>query len=149
MFSTFYEKDVCQGYSCLDVLKNLQNPLDLVTRDFSVFLKSQIWILASLAGLFGLFVVLLAKGISAKFTSVGGSMITAGLPYFMIKVLEKNIGTMLPAEAAMAIPFLTNLLAPILNIFLIILIIGAVLSAVGLGIKIYQKIKEKKGSVNK
>lgn len=145
MFSDFYNKPFCSGFECINKLSNLTNPLDLVTADFNKFLKSVLWIIGGLALLFGLFVILLAKGLPGKFLSIGGSMITAGLPYFMIKFLEKNIGTMIPSEAAMAVPFLATLLNPIANIFLIVLIVGVVSCVVGWGIKIYRKQQEKKG----
>lgn len=144
MFSEFYDREVCDGYECLDVLKNLQNPMDLVTRDFNTFFKDNINLLAMIAGVFAVFVVLLAKGWAMKFTALGGSMVTAGLPFFMIKLLQSNIGSILPAEASSAVPFLVSLLAPVANMFMIVLIIGAVLSASGFGIKMYQKKKENK-----
>lgn len=144
LFSSFYNKKVCSGSSCIDMLKNLQNPLDLITADFNKFLKSSLWVLGTLAGLFGLFIILLAKGLPKKFLSLGGSLITAGLPYFMIKIIGKNIGSMIPSEAAMAVPFIVTLLDPVANIFLLILILGAVCCVVGWSIKIYRKYHEKK-----
>jgi len=145
IFYNFYNKKVCSGYSCINMLTNLENPFDVVTADFNKFLKDSLWIIGVLAGLFGLLVIFLAKSLHGKLTSIGGSLITAGLPYFMIKVLGKNIGSMIPAEAAMAVPFIITLLTPIANIFLLIFIVGVVCSVAGFGIKIYRKSKEKKG----
>jgi len=145
MFSEFYNKPVCSGFECFNKLSNLNNPLDLVTSDFNKFLKSILWMIGGLALLFGVFVVLLAKGLPGKFLAIGGSMITAGLPYFMIKFLQQNIGTMLPAEAAMAVPFLASIFTPVANIFLMVLIVGVGCCVVGWGIKIYRKMQEKKG----
>ena len=149
MFSELYKKKVCSGYSCLGVVKNLQNPADIVTRDFNIFITSQIWILGVLAAVFVLFVVLLAKGLPRKFTAVGGSFISAGAPYFIIKVVGKNLGSFVPAEMASAIPFIVDILKPIANIFLVILIVGVVCSVTGWGMRIYRKRQEKKGKTGK
>jgi len=149
LFSEFYNKKVCSGYGCIDMLKNLKNPLDIVTADFNRFLKSSLWILGALVGLFGLFIILLARGLPGKFLSLGSALIAAGLPYFAVRFLENNIGSMISLDASMAASFTKLLIDPVANIFLLILILGVVCCAVGFGIKIYRKIKEKKGKKGK
>ena len=144
LFKDYYNRKVCSGFECVNMLKTLKNPLDIVTADFNAFLKTLVLIWGSLTLLFGIFVILLATGLPGRFISFGGTLIVAGLPYFVIKFIESRIGSIIPSGSSMAIPFIGLLMNPIANIFMWILILGVVCCIVGFGIKIYRKVKEKK-----
>jgi len=126
ILSQFYEKKVCSGYSCIQML-NLKNPLNLLTADFHNFLNNLLWILGGLALLFGVLVALLAKDLPGKLTSLGGSLVIAGLPFFLMILLAGNLGSIVPQSASGAVPSIAALLNSTANVFLMILILGAVL----------------------
>ena len=131
-FDNSYNKKVCSGYDCLKMLQNLQNPLDLVTKDFNDFMKSQAFMLIGLSVLFGIFVLLLAKGWPAKVASLGSSLFTAGLPYFVFILVKSQLASLIPGGmGAQLSPFIDMIINPIMASFLWVLIAGAVLMVSG------------------
>jgi hypothetical protein len=141
-FDSVYLKKVCSGSQCLDILKNLpltlqNNPLgatDLVSRDFNDYVHSKFLIFLSLSILFAVLVLVLAKSWESRFMSLGGSLVTAGLPYFGVPFLRETLKANLPAKAY---ELILRLVTTLSGTFLTILISGVILLLVGLGLKFY------------
>lgn len=149
VFDSFYNKKVCEGSQCFDMLKSLpqtlqsnpQNALAFISADFNRYMKAKLIFLIIGAAVFAALVFLLAKGWPGKFISLGGTLLTSGLPYFAIPLLKKNILAMAPPAV---VPIINSLIGSLLSIFMYLFIGGAVLLAVGIGLKIYFKRKEGK-----
>jgi len=134
-----YEKKVCSGYGCLQMLKNLQSPTDIISRDFNDFLKSQAFILAGLAVMFGILVLLLARGWPAKLMSFGTSLFMSGIPYVVLIFLKGYAASMFPSDMGNLKPLMDMIINPIARVFLWLLISGIVVLASGIGLRMYLK----------
>jgi len=150
MFDSIYEQKACGGYACLDLLKSVQsdsqNALKLITSDFNRFLKSQIMILIGLCVIFGIFVLLLARGWPSKLMSLGGCLVTSGLPYFAVPTIKDLLMAYLNVRTYQMI---FGLISSLSSTFLWILISGAVLFVVGLVLRCVVKEKPAKEEVVK
>ena len=131
-FDSFYNKKACEG-SCFNFItslpQNIQSDptkaLGIVSREFNDYVKGKLHLSIAITLLLMLAVMLLAEGWHSKLTSVGGTFITSGLPYFTMPLLKDVLKANLPSESAYNL--VLGLTSELSRIFLAMLIFGAVL----------------------
>lgn len=147
-FDLTYNKEVCKGSKCFELLKNLpqtmqSNPLEatsLISKDFHDYIQSKFYLAIGLTLLFAVLVLVFAKGIGGKLMSLGGCLLTSGLPYFSMPFLKEALKTNLPANTY---DLILSLIIKLSMVFLWIFIAGAVLFVAGLVVKFSLKREEK------
>jgi len=138
-----FKKVYYSSCSGLDCLKSREGIPPFLTSGFSLFLKSIRIYFIIISAVFAFLLVLLAKGISGKFTSLGYCFAASGLPYFILPSIAKNMN--MPGAGLL----IQGFISVISKNFLILLVTGVVLFAVGIILKIALKSKGKKKNKKK
>ena len=134
VFNKFYYSN-CSGLNCLKSTAGLPG---FLTSGFNLFLKRiQIYFIA-IALIFGILLLLLAKGIPSKFISLGSCFISSGIPYIILPYAMKNVN--MKGFESIA----SKIISAISQNFLVVLVTGIVLLIIGTTIKFIPKGKAKK-----
>lgn len=137
MFDSLYNQK-CEGF-CF-----LSDPTAALSQSANKILKKTEIITFAVVLIFAALLFLMSSGISGRLFALGKPLIFSGLPYFFTGAVQAETVKSMPPETAIAGgKIIGAILEYLSNIFLIMLIIGAVLIVAGLIIKF--TLERKKG----
>ena len=150
VFADSYNMNICEGGGCIRMAMNDPDPMKkisaIVNKNFNDYIKGWTFKFSIAAAICALLVLLLSQGIAGRLLALGYPLTVAGLPYLMMGFTQSTLEGMMPASILFLV---RGLAAKLSNIFLAMLISGAVLLALGFILKFVLKEGKEKETKDK